>query len=309
MAIPKKIFQTYSSLAALHSDIRKNIEKIQENHPDWEYTFFSESDVTDFISDNYGDYFLEMYQRIDPGYGGTRADLFRYLLLFKVGGVYLDVKSGLVKNLNQIIKPEDTFLLSHWGPDYKGWGQYPELEGKPEFQNWFIISAPKHPFLGATIGDVIENIERYSVKRFGTGKIGGVRTTGPIPYSKVIYKLKSLYPCRIIDSEKEGIRYSIFEDEANKLKHVDVFKSHYSKLSKPIVSFEQKPLSELKKSTGQTQQKDDFSKPSRLYFRGFEFFVTKQRAPLTFICSHERSGTHFLINALEKNIGYASNNF
>ena len=58
MAIPKKIFQTYSSLAALHSDIRKNIEKIQENHPDWEYTFFSESDVTDFISDNYGDYFL-----------------------------------------------------------------------------------------------------------------------------------------------------------------------------------------------------------------------------------------------------------
>ncbi|MDA9719497.1 glycosyltransferase, partial [Betaproteobacteria bacterium] len=161
MAIPKKIFQTYSSLAALHSDIRKNIEKIQENHPDWEYTFFSESDVADFISDNYGDYFLEMYQRIDPGYGGTRADLFRYLLLFKIGGVYLDVKSGLVKNLNQIIKSEDTFLLSHWGPDYKGWGQYPELEGKPEFQNWFIISVPEHPFLGATIGDVIENIERY----------------------------------------------------------------------------------------------------------------------------------------------------
>ena len=68
-------------------------------------------------------------------------------------------------------------------------------------------------------------------------------------------------------------------------------------------------MSELKKSTGQTQQKDDFSKPSRLYFRGFEFFVTKQRAPLTFICSPERSGTHFLINALKKNIGYASKQF
>ena len=86
-----------------------------------------------------------MYQRIDPGYGGTRADLFRYLLLL---GWWrdLDVKSGLVKNLNQIIKPEDTFLLSHWGPDYKGWGQYPELEGKPSFKIGLLLARPNTHF-------------------------------------------------------------------------------------------------------------------------------------------------------------------
>ena len=66
----------------------------------------------------------------------------------------MDVKSGLTKNLNSILKPEDSFLLSHWGSEYQGWGQYPELKGKPEFQNWFIIKEPEHPFLAATIGDV-----------------------------------------------------------------------------------------------------------------------------------------------------------
>ena len=137
--IPKKIFQTYSSFDELHPDMKANSKKISEMHPDWEYTFFSEPDVLSFISEQFGKRFLEYYQKIDSDYGGTRADFFRYLVIFKYGGVYLDIKSGLTKHLKKIILDGDSFLCSHWPKRYSGWGQYRDLNGKPEFQNWFII--------------------------------------------------------------------------------------------------------------------------------------------------------------------------
>ena len=233
--IPKKIFQTYSSFDELHPDMKANSKKISEMHPDWEYTFFSEPDVLSFISEQFGKRFLEYYQKIDSDYGGTRADFFRYLVIFKYGGVYLDIKSGLTKHLNKIILDGDSFLCSHWPKRYSGWGQYRDLNGKPEFQNWFIISESNHPFLALAISNAVDNIVNYDQSVHGVGKIGGIRTTGPIPYSKAIYKLKELCNYRLIDSDACGLKYSIFENVQEKLAHVGKFKKHYSNLMKPVV--------------------------------------------------------------------------
>ena len=49
---------------------------------------------SNYIRREYGESILSCYLRIDPVYGAARADLFRYLLLYRTGGVYLDIKSA-----------------------------------------------------------------------------------------------------------------------------------------------------------------------------------------------------------------------
>ena len=59
----------------------------------------------------------------------ARADFFRYLLVYQLGGVYLDIKSSLDKPLKDVLRAEDQFILTHWdnrpGEQYEGIGIYP----------------------------------------------------------------------------------------------------------------------------------------------------------------------------------------
>ena len=109
--------------------------------------------LEDFIIKNYDKERLNLYTSINPEYGAARADYFRYLLLYKYGGVYLDIKSGMKKSLNHIIDKDDEYILCHWATKDNA-----KILGNTlgEFQQWHIISKPKHPFLKA----VIKNVEK-----------------------------------------------------------------------------------------------------------------------------------------------------
>ena len=45
---------------------------------------------------------LNIYNSIDESYGPCRADLFRYLILYDKGGIYLDIDTICVKNWKYI---------------------------------------------------------------------------------------------------------------------------------------------------------------------------------------------------------------
>ena len=54
------------------------------------------------------------YHKINPKYGAARADFFRYIIIRDQGGIYLDLKSNSSVPFREIIKPNDTYLLSSW---------------------------------------------------------------------------------------------------------------------------------------------------------------------------------------------------
>ena len=165
--IPRIIHQTYFS-RNLPDELKENIERIKGMNPGWEYRYYDDSDIDDFIRTNYGQYVHELFSRINPKYGAARADLFRYLLMYKIGGVYLDIKSSTGRPLNDVLKPADRYLLSVWdndaGGEHQGWGKHPELRhvSGGEFQQWHIVAAPGHPFLRVVIANVLRNIEIYN---------------------------------------------------------------------------------------------------------------------------------------------------
>ena len=255
--IPKVIYQTCKGNKddPLPEVIRKNIEVLKKNNPGWDYVLFRDNEIEDFIKEHYNDYVLSLYKKINPKYGAARADFFRYLLLYIKGGVYLDIKSNTMGNLNDYIKEDDEYLLSHW--NYRGvlseWLRKPLyattlIDLSPglnffkvnlyrgEYQNWHIICVPRHPFLKAVMNEMFKRISNYTKKK-GVGREGVTSTTGPIMYTKAIAKLhkknKYKYKYRVVDDcIKLGLIYKNIKFGVYK-KLFD--KQHYTTLKEPVI--------------------------------------------------------------------------
>jgi hypothetical protein len=91
--IPKIIWQTYESeydeLPQLAKDFLKTwIEK----NPDWEYRYVSGKERREFVRDNFSIKWLEIYDSYK--FDVMRADLWRYLCVFKLGGMYVDLDTS-----------------------------------------------------------------------------------------------------------------------------------------------------------------------------------------------------------------------
>lgn len=238
--IPRILHHTHSS-PGLPAPITRNIARIRALNPGWSCRFYDDGDRAGYIGAEYGEEVLDRYLRINKEYGAARADLFRYLVLYKQGGIYMDVKSGASRPFDEVLKPYDSYLLSHWknGADtqFRNWGVHPELKDmkKGEFQQWFIAATPGHPFLKAVIERVLANIDRYVPGIHRTGAHAVFRVTGPIAYSLAILPLLDRHPHRMVDSEDDlGLSYSIFSAMGAQ-EHKTVFRAHYADLKSSLI--------------------------------------------------------------------------
>jgi hypothetical protein len=221
----------------LPPELHENAENIKRMNPGWTYAIHDDADIRKFITDIYGLEILGYFDRIDSRYGAARADLFRYLLMYKYGGVYMDIKSTCTQPLDQVLKPNDRFVLSQWrnkpGEVHAGWGTkgLDHIAGG-EYQQWHIIAAPGHPFLKSVIEAVLSNIDQYRPWAHGTGGPGVLRLTGPIAYTLAINPLLPVSEYRLVANETDlGFQYSIFKPAS----HKTLFKAHYSNLTESIV--------------------------------------------------------------------------
>lgn len=237
--IPSLIHQTYRS-KSVPEDIERNIAHLKAQNPTFEYHLYDDAEILDFIRDEYEASTLAAYSRIRPEYGAAKADFFRYLLLYKKGGAYLDLKSTTSRPLAQTIRPDDRYLLAHWpnrpGETYQDWGTdsaaFPSLPAG-EFQQWHIIAAPGHPFLAAVIEAVHRHIHDYTPWRYGVGPMGTLQTTGPLCYTRAILPILNKHPHRTVRTHEEiGLAYSIFDKPTD---HRALGPSHYRLQTAPVV--------------------------------------------------------------------------
>ncbi len=100
--IPKLIYRTspfrFDEIPQIILDSYKKDLEISEGYSMF---YFDDFDCQCFIEENYGMDYLSLYNKLIPT--AFKADLFRYLLLYKYGGVWMDFSMSLNTPLNKII--------------------------------------------------------------------------------------------------------------------------------------------------------------------------------------------------------------
>ena len=87
--IPRKVFQTWKT-QDMPPKMKENRDRMIELNPDFQYILMDDGQCRDFIKENYDTKTLDVYDRLVPG--AYKADLWRYCILYKYGGIYLDIK-------------------------------------------------------------------------------------------------------------------------------------------------------------------------------------------------------------------------
>jgi mannosyltransferase OCH1-like enzyme len=146
--IPFIIHQTYFT-SKLNMDILQTCMTIKNMNPEYNYAFYDDKQCREYIKAHYPPHYLKAYDMVIPG--AYKADVFRYLLLFREGGVYMDCKSSTILPLRDFIPHTATFAVFRDRP-------------KGSLLNSFMAVTANHPILKIVIDLTIDNIlnKRYN---------------------------------------------------------------------------------------------------------------------------------------------------
>jgi mannosyltransferase OCH1-like enzyme len=166
--IEKNIFQTFIN-NKLPEEVIYLIKLMLDINPEYQYHFYTDEDILDFIKTYYNNEIFEAYCKLQIG--AAKADFWRYLVLYKYGGIYLDIDSHININIDSFLTTEDKAIITREGTH-------------GSFVQWCLMITKEHPILKNTIENVIKKIQDNTEKRLNY-------ITGPPVMSEAIEKMYS----------------------------------------------------------------------------------------------------------------------
>ena len=154
--IPQIIHQIYEDLAGPPPSLVEISQSWKELNPDWEYRFWNKNDIETFLKTYYPE-FIPAYNAFP--HNVQRWDAIRYLILYKFGGLYVDMDYECTENITPILcntecamglEPEAHAVRIH----------VPYIVG-----NAFMATVPEHPYFKELIDAVFcteKNSNMYS---------------------------------------------------------------------------------------------------------------------------------------------------
>jgi hypothetical protein len=99
--IPKKIFQTHEyKYKELPNNFKETSRSWKILNPDWEYVYHDRNDRDKFIINECPEIY-PLYKNVKGMY---QADIWRYLIVYKEGGVYADMDSFCISPMDYVLK-------------------------------------------------------------------------------------------------------------------------------------------------------------------------------------------------------------
>jgi hypothetical protein len=107
--IPKRIIQAWKTWSTKKPEMFSlYIESIKEKNPDYEYMFFKDGQIDDFLKENYPHYY-ETFQRLPMNI--QKMDFFRYVALYHYGGFYFDLDISALEPLDELLNNQCVFPI------------------------------------------------------------------------------------------------------------------------------------------------------------------------------------------------------
>jgi mannosyltransferase OCH1-like enzyme len=166
--IPLKIFQTWYT-KDLSPKMKERVENIKASNPEFEHHLFDDNDCREFIKNNFDSHVLHAFDSLVPG--AYKADLWRYCVLFKHGGIYLDIKLNCINGFKLIeLTRSNHFVKDRISP--------------LSIYNAFMVCKPRTPLLWYAICNIVFNVK---TKFFGKSAL---EPTGPVLLGNIVLKNK-----------------------------------------------------------------------------------------------------------------------
>ena len=167
--IPKILHQIWLG-SPLPDKYKKWQHILQVMHPDWEYKLWTDKDIEQLKLVNTAHY------KASRNYG-ERSDIARYEILYKYGGVYIDIDIEFVRPLTYLHERYDFYAAFEplWSHTYTCLS----------IGNALIASVPGHPVLAECIQQITQSV--LPVKTLNE-QLRIVAQTGPILFTRACYK-------------------------------------------------------------------------------------------------------------------------
>ena len=155
--IPLKIYQTWHTKNLLPK-MKEQVESLKAQNPKFEHFLFDDNDCREFIRTNFEKYVLDAYDQLIPG--AYKADLWRLCVLYKNGGIYIDIKLNCVNGFKLIeLTENEHYVLDRLPP--------------MSIYNAFMVCKAGNPLLWKAICRIVLNVRN---KFYGSSPLS---PTGP----------------------------------------------------------------------------------------------------------------------------------
>lgn len=172
--IPLTIYQTWYT-KDLPPSMQKNVEQLKQQNPEFSYELYDDNDCREFIRIHFSPDVLRAYDTMIPG--AYKADLWRYCILYKNGGIYIDVKLACINGFKLIeLCESEHYILDR---------EIPTIFNTPTpIYNALMVCKKNNPFLLEAIYKVVKNVQR---EYYG---FCALYPTGPGMLSELIQEIK-----------------------------------------------------------------------------------------------------------------------
>jgi hypothetical protein len=202
--IPKRVYQTWVR-PAVPLLLASKVIQFRRMNPDYSFVFFDDQRMAAYMESNYAGHpilrlFKEVYMPAE------KADIWRYCILYREGGVYCDIKSFLKIPIREILPDHFSELVSFEGNTWASFmnpGFYADpgvfLPAPPEsiranldhpdkvICNWFLCFEKGSPILEEAINLIVRHAPFYRGRRFEKVSVAGNHFTGPLALTQAVW--------------------------------------------------------------------------------------------------------------------------
>ena len=143
--IPKIIHQTWKN-NIIPDNWKDAVSSCKLILADYEYILWTDEMMETFVKKYYSN-FYPIYMSYE--YNIQRCDVFRYLVLYKYGGIYIDMDIKCKKKLDYLLKYDIVLAKSS--------------NIRKSFTNSFFMVKPYHPFIKFAINNLHANMNKFKL--------------------------------------------------------------------------------------------------------------------------------------------------
>jgi len=149
--IPRSIYQCWHA-KELPELLHANCARIRTAHPGFTHKVFSFEECETFIAEHFHPKVLRAYQTLIPA--AYKCDLWRYCILYTLGGIYVDISFEL-NNFSFL----DIINKEHFSSEIGGLFPY-EYDKYRGVSNGLMILRPKNQRMSQIINAIVDNVEK-----------------------------------------------------------------------------------------------------------------------------------------------------